>query len=278
MKNRKMLCKIIVILIIIISVVGINSYRNYKEEQLKSARIEKREKMWIMIIFGLDDYDEDSEEDLYEEEFLRDENLPTLLVYFKKYMNDNHPDIGYGSKYEEITMERLKAEYSIVLEELNAMSMQLEGQLSTQGRIYNVMGRVDYEMRKNGIWIGDGADKVAEDSPEALSRKAKAGCMDFLYIDGYDTDYVFSGYKDSIFVEFLRDKRLQPFLDYLKEYMESNHSEIGYGSKYEEVTIERLETEYEDVYEELLEMSTELEEGIAWNEIVRDIRGHLGFQ
>ena len=285
MKNRKTLYKTIALVVVIVSIVGINKYNSYKEEQLVIERNERRAKQRIMFLFGFDKYandykiDEPSDKDSYEEGFLNDENLPTLLLRFKEKMSTDYPEIGYGSKYEEITIERLKTEYVDVRKEIGAMAEDVNNHPLDNDGLYRIIIGERVRMRDDGIWIGKGAEKVAEDSQVALARKAKIGCMDFFDIGRYDMDYMFNGYKEAVFEAFLADERLTSFLNYMKEYMDVNHPDIGYGSDYEEITVERLKTEYEDVYQEIEEISAKLEEkGIHSFVVAKDINAHLGFE
>jgi len=266
MESKKTLYKTIAIVVIILSIIGVNKYNNYKEERLTIERNERRAKQRIMFMFGFDNYandykiDEPSDKDSYKEEFLRDENLPMLLLRFKEKMSTDYPDIGYGSKYEEITIERLETEYREILEEIWAMNEKFKENYSDNERIYNIVISESVRMCKDGIWIGDGASKVAEDSAIALTRKAKVGCMEFFGIDRYYNDYMLNGYKEEVFERFLADERLPIFIGYMKEYMDVNYPDAGYGSKYKEITMERLTKEYEEVYQELVDMTVGLEE------------------
>lgn len=265
----------------VLLVVGVASCFYYKnaQQKAKEKNMEESTKVWIMQMFGYleyaSNYRENPDGNTYED-FLQDENLPTLLVRIKKQMGNNYPEIGYGDKYSEITVERLKTEYMAVSDELGMLIKDFNNYPTAEISLQRDIIKPERNaMREDGIWISEGNEKVAEDSPIALTRKAKAGCMRFLYLSNYESNFLWE-YNDKIFENYLSNKNLSLFLDYMKEYMESNHSEIGYGSRYEEITIERLKTECETVYQELTEMNAELEEqGIIWDDISSDIRAHL---
>ena len=216
MKKRKTLYSVIAVLVVSVSMIGTVSYFNYKQKQqtMEEKSIEKSAKIWIMRMFGYlqeaNDYDKDSDPKAYEY-FLQDKNLPTLLTRIKERINNDYPDIDY----EDITTERLRTEYMAVSEELELLMADIDNystdEISFRRDIVDVESRM---MRWDGIWVSEGNSKVDEDSPVALMRKAKAGCMRILYVSDYASSYTLNGYNDRIFEKFLASKALPSFLDY----------------------------------------------------------------
>ena len=270
--NEKVKSRRVIILIVIL-VFGLLALYLHEQKKNRQESEENLNKMMIMSYISLQGeykYDKNGYE-----EFLKDANLPTTLLYFGEYMDTHHPSIGYGTTYKEITVERLTNDYMEVLADITSEdTASIDGDLRRKdGRFKETMEEVYRTIRMDGIWVGYGATKVEVDSAEALMRKAKALCMQYIYIDGYVSEYIFGGYNNMHFEEFLGDERLPIFLTGMKEYMEAHYPEIGYGSQYEEVTVERLRNDYKTVSMELEEMIGKVEDtGVEWSEIAWQIR------
>jgi len=280
MKMKKILC-VVISLFAMSMMVSCGSHK----QQLAVEEFAKMDKAWIMYVFGYGGYSQnygmngDSDKDFYEEEFLNDENLPMLLVRFKKRMDDDYPDIGYGRKYEKITIERLKTNYREIVKGIEALDEEFRTNYSDNERVYHIIVGERVRMRENGIWIGDGAEKVDENSEVALARKVKAGCMAFLGIGRYENNYIFNGYKEEVFEKFLKDEGLPLFLEHMKTYMDEHYPEIGYGNQYEEITVERLKTDYEGVYKETEEIRSKVKDaGDGWGDIRLEILRQAGIE
>ena len=242
-------------------------YRRQENIRRELAREERLAKDMTMIYLRFSDYTR--EENGYEK-FLENENLPTVLLYFREHMDTRYPSIRYGTVYKVITIDRLRNEYMETYAEIDAIG----DDLSREGiSIDDFMNSVHMAIAMDGILVSDGVPKVERDSEEALIRNAKARCMNYLYVDRYVNAYAIWGYNDIHFEAFLEDERLPIFLTGMKEYMDTHYPEIGYGSQYEEVTVERLRNDYETAYVELEEIAEKLKEiGGSWRGMRIEIR------
>ena len=288
-KMKKRIVYIIVAAIALAIIVGIGHHL-YTKQQAKIDNAQRK----IMKMMGFDDT-------TTWEDFLIDENMPTALARVEPYMDEVYPELKGNPKYKDITIERLKTDFMNVYEEIRPRNYiskkdynipykeydfgvavdETVGEYIAFGVGYGrdgVYDEVKYQMRMDGIWVGDGAEKVDEDSEVAIMRKSKAGCMRVFKGVGedYAFDYIYYGYKDSNYEMFLASEQLPEMLIYFQKLMDEQYPQIGYGSKYKEITIMRLTTDYEAVYKELEEISVEIKKaGGNWRRINVEIAGSL---
>jgi len=303
------------IIVILLGVVAYTKYtenrEKYQQEQ-EALRNQEYAKKSIMLSLGFGDYIDDEgklyEGHAYEEGFLKDGNLSEFLLRFNEYMISNYPYIEDDREYKEITIERLKTKYEDVAYEIEWMRSTIKGEeikfeaITEEVKDYMLeagtwtngeSGRVNEAgqalmslddiaaagaavMRECGDWSG-GVERVDKDSDIALKRQAKAGCMKFLYIGKYKSEYIFNGYEEKVYDTFLADGNLPQFIAYMKNYLDESHSDIGYSTKYEEITVERLKDDYENVYEELRKIVEAVEEaGVEWMDVRLNIADEMG--
>ncbi|MFV0364241.1 MAG: hypothetical protein ACK5LL_14310, partial [Suipraeoptans sp.] len=91
---------------------------------------------------------DEGEKEQYYEEFLSEKRVELITEYLKEYMDREYPKIGYGTIYEEITMERLRNDRVAVGEEFREIDRALYS--SYDIHLTYVMYNIVLEMRENG--------------------------------------------------------------------------------------------------------------------------------
>ncbi|MFV0364242.1 MAG: hypothetical protein ACK5LL_14315 [Suipraeoptans sp.] len=128
-------------------------YQVKKEEQAR-VRDDQRSAKLVMNIYWYsylsDQYGSsaEGEKEQYYEEFLSEKRVELMTEYLKKCMDREYPGIGYGTTYEEITMDRLRNGRVAVGEEFIEIEDILIASYDTH--LTYVMGNIIDEMRENG--------------------------------------------------------------------------------------------------------------------------------
>ncbi|MFV0364397.1 MAG: hypothetical protein ACK5LL_15110, partial [Suipraeoptans sp.] len=114
---------------------------------------------------------DEGEKEQYYEEFLSEKRVELITEYLKEYMDREYPGIGYGTTYEEITMDRLRNDRVAVGEEFEEIDDALYS--SYDIHLTSVMYNIVFEMRENGDLSGNETFHLEDEIKEALKEEGK---------------------------------------------------------------------------------------------------------